>query len=187
MTTGGGTTWAAGRSTRPRTRSSAGSPTRSPGPATRRCSPRSSRRTPSGGAPAGDADRDRPLRAPRAAADGGSSDPGTTPRSRLYLVAMRVAAVVCAFLLAATACRSPEPTPAPAARTVCPITRPDPAAAPPPWIAADAGGASGTGWLLYGDRAQWVRLPEHGELTTYFDPRLPPEQREISMKFLWYR
>jgi hypothetical protein len=102
------------------------------------------------------------------------------------MTTMRLA-VVCAFLLAATACGAVGPTPAPAGRAACPVTRPDPAAAPPSWIAADAGAGPGTGWLLHGDRAQWVRLPEHGELTTYYDPRLPPERREIGMKFPWYR
>src|SRR2546425_308205 len=50
---------------------------------------------------------------------------------------------------------------------------------------ADAG--RGTGWPLHGDGAQWARPPADGALTTYYDPRLPPERREIGMKFPWYR
>jgi hypothetical protein len=99
---------------------------------------------------------------------------------------MRARAAAWVLLLVA-ACRSAAATPATDAPTSCPATRPDSAAAPPAWIARDAGAGPGTGWLLHGDSAQWVRLPTDGALTTYHDPRLPPEQRQIGMKFPWYR
>jgi len=72
-------------------------------------------------------------------------------------------------------------------RSACPVTRPDPTAVVPGWIAADAGAGPGRGWLLYGSPGQWVRLPLDGELTTYYDPQLPPDRREIATKFPWDR